>query len=193
MASAAQAGGADWIHLDIEDGVFVPTFTVGPRVIPGIRRVVRLPLEVHLQTVRPERWLEMIAGARPDRLIVHVEGADDVPRLLDQVRRFGLSVGVALLPESPVHLVEPYVKHVDLVTVVSAGPEDGEFQIGALEKVRLLRGGGSDVEVDGGVTPQVMPLVSRAGASAVVAGRAIFSQGADRVAGAIAALRGAVP
>lgn len=193
MAEAAEAGGADWIHLDIEDGVFVPTFTVGPRVVSGIRRATRLPLEVHLQTVRPDRWVEMIAGARPDRLIVHVEGPDDIRRTLERIRGLGVDTGLALLPGSPVDLLEPLVGQVHLVTVLSAGLEDGEFRAQALDKVRRLRAWGVNVEVDGGVTPQVMPLVERAGATAVVAGRAIFGRGADRVAEAIAALRGRGP
>jgi ribulose-phosphate 3-epimerase len=144
---------------------------------------------VHLQTVRPERWLETVVEARPNRIIVHVEGVGDVFQALDRIRSGGAGVGLALLPGSPADLVGPYVRHADLVTVLSAGLEDGEFRGQTLDKVRWLAHRGVEVEVDGGITPRVVPMVARAGASMVVAGRAIFCQGVDRVAEAIAALR----
>lgn len=191
MAVAAQEGGADWIHLDIEDGVFVPTFTVGPRAVQGVRQVTRAPLEVHLQTVRPERWLEVVAEARPDRIIVHVEGVGDVPGTLARIRAAGIGVGLALLPDSAAGLLEPYASRVDMVTILSAGLEDGAFRAQALDTVRRVREHGVEVEVDGGIVAELVPAVREAGASAVVSGRAIFGRGVERVAEAIAALRAA--
>jgi len=188
-AAAASAGGADRIHLDVEDGVFIPTFTVGPRAVAAIRRVTRLPLEVHLQTVQPERWVALILEGRPDRVILHPEGTDDLVALLRAVSTAGAAAGLALLLRTPAEAVLPWVDRVDHLTFMATPPEGGDFDSAVLAKVALLRGKVADLSIDGGVTAGVMSSLVASGATVVVAGRAIFAQGLDHVAEGIAALR----
>lgn len=193
MAVIAERGGADRIHLDIEDGVFIPTFTVGPAALPGIRRATRLPLEVHLQTVDPERWIAAVTAGRADRVIVHPEAGRDPRRVLSQIRDLGAAPGVALLLATPVDAVLPLLDLVDQVTLLSARPEPGSpFMRAVLDKVGALRERVAGLEVDGGVVPAVIPDLARAGATAIVVGRAAFGRGPEEVAAGIAALRAAM-
>jgi len=190
MSIAVERAGADRIHLDIEDGVFVPTFTVGPAAVAPIRRAVRLPIDVHLQTVNPDRWIDAIAAGHPDRIIIHIEGAPHPLRTLDSIRRAGVSAGVALLLETSVDAVSEFLGHADHVTVMSAD-FPGAFSPSALDKVRVLAGRVPETIVDGGITPEILPEVAKAGATTAVVGRALFAGGPGGIAEAIAALRGA--
>jgi ribulose-phosphate 3-epimerase len=190
MAVAAEAGGADRIHLDIEDGVFIPTFTVGPDAVPAVRRATRLPLEVHLQTVDPNRWIAAIASGNADRVIFHLEGTRDALLLIRGIRQTGASAGLALLLDTPVDAVAPWLDQVDQVTVMSTQPQPrSSYDPQALDKVRALAGRVAGIELDGGVTSEIIPPAARAGVTAVAVGRAIFAQGVGRIAAAIAALR----
>jgi ribulose-phosphate 3-epimerase len=189
MAIAAEAGGADRIHLDIEDGVFVPTFTVGPRVVTAIRRVTRLPLEVHLQTMKPDRWVAAVVDGRPDRVIVHPEGPHDLAGMLRSITEAGTAAGRALLLTTPAEAALPWVGWVDQITLMATPPEGGSFQPAVLEKARMLRGRVANVAVDGGATQAIIAQIAAAGVTAVVAGRAVFGQGVSHIAAGIAALR----
>jgi ribulose-phosphate 3-epimerase len=190
-ADAAQAAGADRIHLDVEDGVLVPTFTVGPAVVASIRRAVRLPIDVHLQTVDPDRWIRTIAEGRPDRLIVQVEGSRDPRRTLESIKRAGLSAGVALLLATPLDAVWELLDCVDHVTVMSADAPCGTFSTRALDKVRGAVRRVPAVMVDGGVTPDVLVEAARAGATVAVVGRALLRGGIAGIAEAMEAFRAA--
>lgn len=193
MAVLAERGGADRIHLDVEDGLFIPTFTVGPAVVSGIRRAIRLPLEVHVQTADPARWIPAVAAARADRVIVHAEADPDLRRLLGQIRNLGTAAGVALLLATPVEVVLPLLDLVDQATLLSAGPAPGSpFERVVLDKMDALRGRVQGLEVDGGIVPAVVPNLTRSGATAIVVGRAVFGRGPDEVAAGIAALRTAM-
>jgi ribulose-phosphate 3-epimerase len=191
MAVEAETGGADRIHLDIEDGVFVPTFTVGPAAVASIRRAVRLPLDVHLQTVEPERWIAMIAKGRADRVVVHVESLRDPRQMLEAVRRSGMSVGVALFLRTPVGAVAGLLPHVDSVTVMSTNDPREKFSTRALDKIRSLVGRVREIAVDGAVTPEILPDVIRAGATVAVIGRALFAPSGAGVQAGIASFRAA--
>jgi len=193
MAAIAERGGADRIHLDIEDGVFIPTFTVGPGSVEGVCRATRLPVEVHLQTVDPERWIPVVVSGRPARVIVHPESGGQIARMLGRIRELGVAAGVALLLSTPPDAAMNLLELVDQVTLLSAHPAPGSpFDAAVLDKVRALRGRVSQIEVDGGVVPRLLPVLAQAGATVVVAGRAIFGRGPEHVAASIAALRTAV-
>jgi ribulose-phosphate 3-epimerase len=191
-AVLAEAAGADRIHLDVEDGVFIPTFTVGPGAVAVLRRVTRLPLEVHLQTIEPERWIEEAARGGADLIIVHVEGTRYPMRAVRLIRDAGVRAGIAVLLATPVELVLPLADEVRQVTVMSADPTPaGAYHPIALEKVRSLRGRVEAIELDGGVTVETLPAAVQAGVTAVVAGRGMFARGTDEVRPSIAALRAA--
>ncbi len=193
MAAIAERGRADRIHLDVEDGVFIPTFTVGPAVVAGICRATRLPVEVHLQTMDPERWIPVAAAGRPARMIVHLEAGGHAVRMLRRIRDLGAAAGVALLLATPPDVAPAVLELVDQVTLLSSDPAPGSpFDPAVLDKVRALHGRVAQIEVDGGVIPQIMPQLARAGVTAAVAGRAVFGRGPDGAAGGIAALRAAI-
>ncbi len=173
---------ADWLHVDVMDGHFVPNLTIGPPVVQALRRVTSLPLDVHLMVESPERWLEAFARAGADRLTIHVEATVHLDRLLRQIRDLGLHPGVALNPATPVETIRYVVELVDQVLVMTVNPGFGgqRFIPGMLRKVaevrRLLESQGlrSEVVVDGGVDEQNAPQLVAAGASVLVAGTSVF-------------------
>ncbi|WP_437723700.1 ribulose-phosphate 3-epimerase [Sorangium sp. So ce861] len=179
---AAEAAGADWIHVDVMDGRFVPNITIGPLVVRAVRAATRLPLDVHLMIVEPERYVDEFAAAGADRISVHVEASPHLHRTIHQIREAGARPGVVLNP----HTAEESIRHVlpdlDLVLVMSVNPGFGgqRFIPGALTKLRSLRQAidqaGLDIalEVDGGVAPSTSGQVIAAGARALVAGSAVF-------------------
>jgi ribulose-phosphate 3-epimerase len=192
-----ERGGADWIHVDVMDGRFVPNITLGPVVVAAARKATALPLDVHLMIVEPERYVEAFAEAGATTISVHVEASTHLQRTLAEIRRLGKRAGVVLNPHTPEESIRYVLGDVDLILVMSVNPGFGgqQFLPAVLPKLRALRemidrsGLDVDLEVDGGVSDETAESVVAAGARVLVAGSAIFGQ-ADRSA-AIAAIRGA--
>jgi len=197
--AAVTVAGADWIHVDVMDGHFVPPITIGPLVVGGVRKATSLPLDVHLMIEHPERQLAEFVKAGADRITVHVEACVDVPQVLDAIRRSGARPGLSLNPPTPMDAVRPFLHLIDLLLVMSVNPGWGgqPFVPGSMERLAAARamraesGTGFLIEVDGGIYPHNAAEAAAAGADVLVAGTAVFKQ-ADYAA-AIAALRGDAP
>ncbi|WP_376791951.1 ribulose-phosphate 3-epimerase [Thermoflexus sp.] len=181
VSEVAEAG-ADWIHVDVMDGHFVPNLTFGMPVVAALRRTTALPLDVHLMIEAPERYLEAFAHAGADRLIVHVEACPHLHRVVHQIRGLGLRAGVALNPATPLGAIEEILPDIDQVLIMTVNPGFGgqAFIERMLEKVRRARrmidalGRPIELEVDGGVGPENASALVEAGATVLVAGASIF-------------------
>jgi ribulose-phosphate 3-epimerase len=179
---AVEAAGADWIHVDVMDGAFVPNITIGPDVVKAIRKVTSLPLDVHLMIEKPERYLKAFVDAGADWLGVHVEACVHLHRTVQNIRELGVRATVTLNPATPAVLVEPVLSEVDMVLLMTVNPGFGgqKFIRSVLPKVRqcrrLIDEAGLPVllEVDGGVNPTTIDDLVEAGADVFVAGSAIF-------------------
>ncbi len=184
----AAAAGADYIHVDVMDGRFVPNISVGPLVVEALRRTTDLPLDVHLMIEEPERHIEAFAQAGASILTVHPEASAHLHRLVQMIKGLGVRSGVALNPASPLALIEEVLAEVDLVLLMTVNPGWGgqAFLHSVLPKMRRLRrmldeqGLAAELEVDGGITVETVPPVVEAGARVLVAGSAVF-QHADGV------------
>ncbi len=182
QVKAVAKAGADRLHMDIMDGLFVPNISFGPLVLQSLSRVTNLPLETHLMIDQPDRYLEEFAKAGASCLIVHVEGANHLHRTLDRIRTLGLKVGVAINPATPTAILEPILDMVDLVLVMTVNPGFGgqKFLERTLPKITEIRKRidqlqlNTELEVDGGIDPSTAPRVVSAGATVLVAGSAVF-------------------
>ena len=178
-----EAGGADWIHIDVMDGVFVPNLTYGAKVIDTVRRCTSLPLDVHLMVVQPEKYFDDFVRAGASGLTVHAEVAPHLHRQLTRIRELGCRAGVALNPATPLHAVSEVIPEIDLLLIMTVNPGFGgqEFIPYSVDKIRrarlMLDEAGSDaaLEVDGGISRETINEVWSAGADTFVAGNAVFS------------------
>lgn len=195
---AIEAAGADWVHVDVMDGHFVPNITIGPDVVKALRPHASIPFDVHLMISPADNYLEAFRAAGADLISVHPEAGPHLNRTLKRIRELGAKAGVVFNPSTDPSVIDWMMDDIDLILVMSVNPGFGgqSFMTSQLAKVEKLRGmieaSGRDIvlEVDGGVTPQTAPLCRAAGATALVAGSAVFKGGPGAYAGNIAALRG---
>lgn len=185
-----EAAGADWIHVDVMDGQFVPNMTFGPGIVGAVRRATSLPIDVHLMVVEPERIADAFADAGADSITVHLEASTHLQRTLDHLRKLGKRAGVALNPHTPEDSLRYVLGDVDLVLVMTVNPGYGAqaFLPATLAKIERVRamidasGHAIDLEVDGGIAPATAGRVVEAGARVLVAGNAVFGQSDRRAA-----------
>ncbi|TRY25579.1 ribulose-phosphate 3-epimerase [Brevibacillus sp. LEMMJ03] len=192
-----ERGGADWIHVDVMDGRFVPNITIGPLIVEAIRPVTKLPLDVHLMIEEPDRYIPQFAKSGADWITVHQEACRHLHRTLYLIKEQGVKAGVVLNPATPLVTIESVLEDLDMVLLMTVNPGFGgqKFIHSVVPKIkelrRMLEERGLDhveIEIDGGVNAQTARLCEEAGATVLVAGSAVFNQ-ADR-AQAIAAIRG---
>ena len=192
-----QAGGADWLHIDVMDGRFVPNLTFGAKVIETVRKASSLPLDVHLMVLEPESYFDTFAAAGASGLTIHVEVSPHLHRQLQRIRELGCKAGAAINPATPIESVREIASDLDLLLVMTVNPGFGgqEFIPGCVSKVARARemldaaGSRAVLEVDGGINRETIARVREAGADTFVAGNAIFS--APDPKAEIAALRAA--
>lgn len=193
--TAVIEAGADLIHLDVMDGHFVPNITIGPLVVQAVRRITDRPLDVHLMISEADRYIDAFAAAGADWITVHAEACPHLQRSVARIRELGLKAGVVLNPATSLTVLDYLLEELDLVMIMSVNPGFGgqAFISSSLAKIRALRerieAAGADVsiEVDGGISPETIGAVARAGADVFVAGSAIYGSGDYR--GVIAELR----
>jgi ribulose-phosphate 3-epimerase len=191
----AEAGGADWIHLDIMDGRFVPNITFGSMVVSAIRKLTKLPLDIHLMIIDADKHLEAFRDAGADRITVHQEVCPHLQRTVTRIRELGAKPGVALNPATPASTLTEIMSDIDLVLVMTVNPGFGgqRFLSSTLKKMTeirsMIKSSGHDIrlEVDGGIDVSTTPLVTTAGADVLVAGTSVF--GKPDIKRAITALR----
>jgi ribulose-phosphate 3-epimerase len=196
--AAVEKAGADWLHVDVMDGRFVPNITLGPLIVKAVRKVTKLPLDVHLMIVEPEKYIEAFAEAGADTITVHVEACTHLHRTLCHIKSLGKRAGVVMNPSTHEDTIRYVIDVVDLVLVMSVNPGFGgqSFirevlpKVSAVRKMIDARGRAVDLEIDGGITKETAPEAIAAGARVLVAGSAVFNGGAANYAEAIAALRG---
>jgi ribulose-phosphate 3-epimerase len=194
-----EKAGADWLHVDVMDGRFVPNITLGPPIVKALHKVTKLPLDVHLMIVEPERYVDAFAEAGAATITIHVEACIHLHRTLCHIRSLGKRAGVVLNPSTNEDTLRYVIDVVDQVLVMSVNPGFGgqSFIRSVLPKVAAIRtmidqrGLKVDLEIDGGITKETAPEAIAAGARVLVAGSAVFNGGPAGYASAIAGLRGA--
>lgn len=180
-----ERAGADWIHVDVMDGHFVPNLTIGPLIVEAIRPWTRLPLDVHLMIEEPDQYIPSFARAGADWISVHQEACPHLHRTIHLIKEQGVKAGVVLNPATPVEVLQPILPDLDLVLLMTVNPGFGgqAFIPGVLDKIRRVRRmleeaglSGVELEVDGGINPETAAETVAAGASVLVAGSAVFGQ-----------------
>ncbi|MGP8153339.1 MAG: ribulose-phosphate 3-epimerase [Smithella sp.] len=179
---AMEKAGADWIHIDVMDGNFVPNITMGPSIISNLRKITKLPFDVHLMIENPDRHIESFYKAGADIITVHVEASNHLHRTIDLIKSLGVKAGVALNPATPLTQIEEIIRHIDLLLIMSVNPGFGGQQfIGtSLAKIARAKKMLEDtprkplLEVDGGINLKNIGDIAEAGADVIVAGAAIF-------------------
>jgi ribulose-phosphate 3-epimerase len=197
-AKAIEAAGADWLHVDVMDGHFVPNITIGPQVVKALRPHASIPFDVHLMIAPVDPYLEAFRDAGADHILVHPEAGPHLNRTLGHIRQLGAKAGVVFDPSTAPEVIEWMMDDIDIVLVMTVNPGFGgqsfmPSQLGKIARLRaMIDASGRDIvlEVDGGVTPQTARLCVEAGATALVAGAAVFKDGPARYGANIAALRG---
>ena len=196
---AVEEAGADFIHLDVMDGHFVPNLTIGPGIVKAVKGVTSLPLDVHLMITNPEDYLDEFAAAGADYLTVHVEAQVHLHRTMTRIRELGMKAGVSLNPATPAAALEEVLPLSDLILVMSVNPGFGGqgFIPSSLAKIGAIRrkiddcGCGALIEVDGGIKTDNAAVVREAGADVLVSGSGVFGKGRDKYRETISLLRGA--
>ena len=189
--ATAESAGADWIHVDVMDGHFVPNITMGPFIVATCRRITKLPLDVHLMIEQPERYLEAFANAGASGLTVHVETCPDIVGTLKQIKSLGCRAGAVLNPETPVGAIQPAFMEADLILVMSVHPgySGQSFIPESIARVSEIRKkldalrSSAWLEVDGGIDMETLPKMKEAGATAYVAATAVFKHPEGPAAG----------
>ncbi len=180
--AAIEAAGADYVHIDVMDGRFVPNITIGPLIVAAVRRVTKLPLDVHLMIAEPDRYVPAFAEAGADIIVVHAEATDHLHRSVQLIKSLGKRAGVSLNPATPLNVLDYVLEDLDLVLLMTVNPGFGgqSFIEACLPKIQALRGimdkrgVEAELEVDGGVKTDNIARISRAGADVFVAGSAVF-------------------
>ncbi|WML27520.1 ribulose-phosphate 3-epimerase [Neobacillus sp. OS1-33] len=193
---AVEKGGADYIHVDVMDGHFVPNITIGPLIVEAIRPITKLPLDVHLMIENPDQYIGAFAKAGADYITVHVEACRHLHRTIQNIKSFGIKAGVVLNPATPVESIQHIIGDIDMVLLMSVNPGFGgqKFIPEILPKIKKVKemaeqkGLDIEIEIDGGVNSETAKLCVEAGATVLVAGSAIYNQ--EDYAEAISLIRG---